>query len=168
MDALQGRTIEGKVTRISPMLDPATRSGSVQVEIPNPDGQLKAEMSARIQMETGTQREALLVPREAIIMRGDQSGVNVLDGDRARFQAVETGISSGGGVEILSGLKTGMKVITRGTQSLQDGSSVTVLQGDSQDAKPNWKNAPASPTSNDGTGAEPAQGGRGNRRGARS
>ena len=127
MDALQGRTIEGKVARISPILDPATRSGAVQVEIPNPDGQLKAEMSARIQMETGTQRQALLVPREAIVMRGDQPGVHLLDGDRARFQPVETGISSGGDVEIVGGLSLNQKVITRGTQGLQDGSPVIVL-----------------------------------------
>lgn len=130
MDALQGRTIEGRVARISPMLDPATRSGTVQVEIPNPDGQLKAEMSARIQMETGSQREALLVPREAIVLRGDRPGVHLLDGQRARFQPVETGISSGGDVEVVAGLSAGMKVITRGTQGLQDGSPVTAQQAD--------------------------------------
>ena len=142
MDALQGRTIEGKVARISPILDPATRSGSVQVEIPNPDGQLKAEMSARIQMETGTQRQALLIPREAVIMRGDQSGVNAVDGDRARFQPIETGISSGGNVEVVSGLKLGTRVITRGTQGLQDGSPVTLQAGQEQPST--WHKEPLS------------------------
>jgi RND family efflux transporter MFP subunit len=143
MDALQGRTIEGKIARISPILDPATRSGSVQVELPNPGGQLKAEMSARIQMETGTQRQALLVPRESIVMRGDQSGVHVLDGDRARFQPIETGVTSEGGVEIVAGLKAGTRVITRGTQGLQDGSPVTV-SGSGQEQKPTWRDTPTS------------------------
>ena len=129
LDAMPGRPIEGRVARISPILDPATRSGSVQVEIPNPDGQLKAEMSARIQMEMGGQRTALLVPREAIVMRGDQQGVNLLDDGHARFQPVETGISTDKGVEITKGLSVGMKVITRGTQGLQDGAAVELQSG---------------------------------------
>ncbi|MSO20109.1 MAG: efflux RND transporter periplasmic adaptor subunit [Acidobacteria bacterium] len=129
MDALQGRTIEGRVARISPILDPATRSGSVQVEIPNPDGQLKAEMSARIQMEMGGNRTALLIPREAIVMRGDQPGVNVLEDGRARFRPIETGITTDNGVEVISGLTLGLKIITRGTQGLQDGAPVEVQSG---------------------------------------
>ena len=127
----------------SPILDPATRSGAVQVEIPNPDGQLKAEMSARIQMETGTQRQALLVPREAIVMRGDQPGVHLLDGDRARFQPVETGISSGGDVEIVGGLSLNQKVITRGTQGLQDGSPVILQEPDGGAGNPAGMRGPS-------------------------
>jgi membrane fusion protein (multidrug efflux system) len=128
LDALGGRTVEGRVARISPMLDPATRSGTVEIEIPNPDGQLKAEMSARIQMEIGGSREALLVPREAIVIRGEQSGVHVLQEDRVRFQQVETGLSTDQGVEVLSGLSAGTTIVTRGTQGLQDGATV-VVQG---------------------------------------
>lgn len=126
VDALGGRTIEGRVARISPILDPATRSGSVEVEIPNPGGQLKAEMSARIQMDMGSERQALLVPRDAVVMRGQRTGVHVLLSDRVRFQEIETGLSTDQGVEVLSGLSAGTTVVTRGSQGLQDGDSVEV------------------------------------------
>lgn len=126
VDAQGGQTFEGRVARISPMLDAATRSGSVEVEIPNPGGHLKAEMSARIQMEMGTERQALLVPREAVVMRGQQTGIYVLEADRVRFQQITTGLSTDQGVEVLGGLRAGTTVITRGSQGLQDGVVVEV------------------------------------------
>ncbi|MBI3933338.1 MAG: efflux RND transporter periplasmic adaptor subunit [Acidobacteria bacterium] len=126
IDAFGGQTFEGRVARIAPVLDAATRSGSVQVEIANPGGRLKAEMSARIQMEMGSEHRSVVVPRDAVVMRGQQTGVNVLEGDRVRFQQIETGISTDLGVEVVSGLKTGTTIITRGSQGLQDGARVEV------------------------------------------
>jgi len=126
IDAFGGQTFDGRVARISPMLDAATRSGSVEVEISNPGGRLKAEMSARIQMDMGTERQALLVPRDAVVMRGQQAGVHVLEGDRVRFQQIETGMTTDRGVEVLGGLRTGTTVVTRGSQGLQDGATVEV------------------------------------------
>ncbi len=124
IDALGGKAVEGRVARISPMLDAATRSGLVQVEIPNTNDQLKAEMSARIQMDVGAERQALLVPSEAVVVRGMQTGVHVLQGNRVHFTPVQTGISTDKGVEIVSGLAQGTTVVTKGSQNLQDGSTV--------------------------------------------
>jgi RND family efflux transporter MFP subunit len=126
IDALGGQTFQGTVARIAPVLDAATRSGSVQVEIPNPGGRLKAEMSARIQMEMGTERRAVVIPRDAVVMRGSQTGVNVLEGDRVRFQSIQTGITTDQGVEVVLGLQVGTVVVTRGSQGLQDGAVVEV------------------------------------------
>ena len=126
IDAFGGQTFDGRVARISPMLDAATRSGSVEVEISNPGGRLKAEMSARIQMDMGTERQALLVPRDAVVMRGQQAGVHVLEADRVRFQQIETGLTTDRGVEVLGGLRAGTTVVTRGSQGLQDGATVEV------------------------------------------
>jgi RND family efflux transporter MFP subunit len=126
IDALGGQTFEGIVKRIAPVLDAATRSGSVQVEIPNPGGRLKAEMSARIQMEMGTEHRSVVVPRDAVVMRGSQTGVNVLEGDRVRFQSIQTGLTTDQGVEVVSGLESGTTIVTRGSQGLQDGAVVEV------------------------------------------
>ena len=128
IDALGGKTVEGRVARMAPMLDAATRSGSVQVEIPNSGGQLKAEMSARIQMEMGTEHRAVLVPRDAVVIRGEQTGVNVLEGGQVRFQKIETGVSTDHGVEVLAGLNPGTTIVTRGSQGLQDGARVEVQE----------------------------------------
>lgn len=126
IDALGGQTYVGKVARIAPVLDAATRSGSVQVEIANPGNKLKSEMSARIQMEMGSEHRSVVIPRDAVVMRGQQTGVNVLEGDRVRFQQIETGISTDAGVEVVSGLKAGTTIVTRGSQGLQDGAAVEV------------------------------------------
>lgn len=128
VDALEGRTYEGHLARISPLLDPATRSGSVEIEIPNADGQLKAGMFARIQMDLGAAREALVVPRDAVVLRGQQAGVNVLVSDRVQFRSIQTGASTEAGVEVLQGLQEGTTVVTRGSQGLKDGDLV-VIQG---------------------------------------
>jgi RND family efflux transporter MFP subunit len=128
IDALGGQSFEGRVSRISPVLDAATRSGLVQVEIPNPSGQLKAEMSARIQMDVGSERDALLIPSEAVVVRGMQTGVHLLEGDRARFQPIEAGVSTDKGVEVLGGVALGARIITKGSQSLQDGQTVQLPQ----------------------------------------
>ncbi len=131
IDALDGRSYEGHVARISPLLDPATRSGSVEIEILNSDGQLKAEMFARIQMDLGTDRQALLMPRDALILRGQQTGVNVLLSDRVQFRPIETGASTEQGIEVLAGVDAGTTVITRGSQGLKDGDLVVVPGGQS-------------------------------------
>ena len=128
IDAWGGRNYDGRVSRISPLLDPATRSGSVEIEIPNPKGELKAEMFARIQMDLGTERDVLLVPREAVVLRGQQAGVNVLLTDRVQFHPIQTGASTGQGVEVVAGLVEGTTVVTRGTQALKDGDAVMVRE----------------------------------------
>ena len=128
IDALEGRTYEGHVARISPLLDPATRSGLVEIEIPNPGGELKSSMFARIQMDLGTVREALVVPRDAVVLRGQQAGVNVLVSDRVQFRSIQTGANTPDGIEVLQGLQEGTTVVTRGSQGLKDGDSV-VIQG---------------------------------------
>jgi len=132
IDAFGSRTYEGKVARLSPLLDPATRSSLVEIEIPNADGQLKAEMFARIQMDLGGERQALLVPREAVVLQGEQSGVHVLLADRVQFRPIQTGVSSEQGVEVLAGLELGVTVVTRGSQNLKDGDTV-VVQGGPED-----------------------------------
>ncbi|MBI3894404.1 MAG: efflux RND transporter periplasmic adaptor subunit [Acidobacteria bacterium] len=131
IDALEGRTFEGRVARLSPLLDPATRSSLVEIEIPNSDGQLRAEMFARIQMDLGSERQALLVPREAVVVQGQQSGVHVLQADRVQFLPIELGVSTEQGVEVLAGLKPGVTVITRGSQNLKDGDAV-IIQGEQE------------------------------------
>jgi RND family efflux transporter MFP subunit len=126
VDGLGGRQYSGRVMRISPVLDPQTRTGAVEIEIDNSDGSLKAEMFARAQLDLGTTREALLLPRDGLIYRGDQPGVYVIDSNVARFKRVETGLTQGNGVEAIRGMQEGETVITRGANLVKDGDSVRV------------------------------------------
>ncbi|HSE97733.1 MAG TPA: efflux RND transporter periplasmic adaptor subunit [Blastocatellia bacterium] len=129
LDSLPGRQYEGRVMRISPILDPQTRNGVVEIDIQNRGGELKGEMFARAELDLGTTREAVFVPRDALVYRGDQPGVYLLEGDVARFRPVETGLTQEDRVEVVSGLKEEETVITRGANVIKEGDRVRVVNG---------------------------------------
>jgi HlyD family secretion protein len=124
VDAFPGRSFAGKVLRVSPMMDPATRTGEVEIHVANPENLLRGEMFARVTLDLGSSRKGILVPREALVYKGDQSGVFTLEGSIARFRHVEPGITQQSSVEILRGLKAGEKVIAMGASLLKDGDQV--------------------------------------------
>jgi hypothetical protein len=121
--------------RISPLLDAQTRNGLVEIEIPNRDGTLKGEMFARVELDLGGARETTLLPRDALVYRGDQPGVYVIESEKAKFIALETGLTQEDKVEVISGLKAGDTVITRGSNLLKDGDRVRSV-GKGQEGRP--------------------------------
>lgn len=129
IDSLPGQQFNGRVMRIAPLLDPQTRNGLVEIEIPNRDGSLKGEMFARIELDLGSERETTLLPRDALVYRGEQPGVYIIESDLAKFRAVETGLTQEDRVEVLNGLKIGDVVITRGSNLVKDGDRVRVGEG---------------------------------------
>ena len=124
LDAYPEQKFKGRVIRLSPILDPATRTGSVEIEVPNPKMMLKAEMFARVELDLGTRHNTLLVPREALVSHDQQRGVFKLQDDIARFQPVDAGVTQGGDVEVISGLKEGEAVITLGVNLVKNGDKV--------------------------------------------
>jgi RND family efflux transporter MFP subunit len=132
LDSMPGQQYTGRVMRISPMLDPGTRNGVVEIEIENRGGALKGEMFASAEIDLGTSRDTTLVPRDALIYRGDQPGVYLVENETARFRAVETGLTQQDKVEVVSGLKEGEVVITRGANTVKEGDRVRVVEARSQ------------------------------------
>lgn len=126
VDSLPNQNFTGRVMRIAPLLDPQTRNGLVEIEIPNRNGMLKGEMFARIELDLGSSRETTLLPRDALVYRGEQPGVYTIENEAAKFLAVETGLTQEDKVEVLSGLKAGDTVITGGANLLKDGDRVRV------------------------------------------
>jgi RND family efflux transporter MFP subunit len=127
VDAIGGEEFEGQVVRISPLLDSQTRTAQVEIELPNPSGRLKAEMFARVDLNLTTQREALLIPRDALVYRSNRPGVFVVETNVVRFQPIETGLTEGGRIEVLAGLTEKETVVTRGANLLKNGDSVEVV-----------------------------------------
>ena len=123
VDAL-GEETTGRVVRISPLLDPQTRSAEVEIEIANPAGRLKGEMFARVDMNLTLQREAIFVPREALVYRSAEPGVFVVDAGVAQFQPVRIGVTQDDRIEAAEGLEPGQIIVTRGANLLQHGDRV--------------------------------------------
>ncbi|MGH9338468.1 MAG: efflux RND transporter periplasmic adaptor subunit [Acidobacteriota bacterium] len=124
-EAYPDRVLRGSVTRISPFLDPETRSAEVEIEIPNVGGILKPGMFAQVIIDASVSRESLSVPRSALLTRGADKGVYILSDDQATvFQTIEIGRIQGDSVEVLSGLQEGATIVATGAQNLNDGDPV--------------------------------------------
>jgi len=113
--ALPGSVLHGRVEYIYPQLDGTTRTLQVRVRLPNPGLKLKPGMYARVSIQSGEAKQAVLVPSEAVIVTGTRSVAIVAEGS-GRYAAVEikTGDEADGRTEILQGLAPGQTVVVSG------------------------------------------------------
>jgi RND family efflux transporter MFP subunit len=150
VDAYPGETFTGRVSRVAPVFDPATRTAEMEIEVPNPGYRLKPGMYARVQLTVAVRPDAITVPSNAVVRLDGKPGVFVAEARKgaatggsggaatgtagtssgddktlaAKFVAVEAGINDGKNVEIVSGLSDGARVITTGAGALKDGDRI--------------------------------------------
>jgi Cu(I)/Ag(I) efflux system membrane fusion protein len=108
-----GEVFRGKVRFMEPEFSEATRTLQVKIEVPNPDGLLRAGMFGTVRFHPTAARHTLVVPTEAILRTG-QRNVAIIDLGEGSFapRDVQTGHEGGGYVEILEGLNEGDRVVT--------------------------------------------------------
>lgn len=128
VDALPGETFAGKVTKIFPMASPAARSFPVRIDFRR-DDRLRPQMFARGKIIVGTHKNAVVVPKDAVLF-GETDGdarVFVVSADnKAQERAVRLGFVNADVVEIVAGVRQGEKVVTAGQNTLRDGDRVVV------------------------------------------
>ena len=124
VDAYPGEEFMGRIARVSPVLDPATRTAPIEIEIPNPGYRLKPGMYARVSILTDTTKDALVVPSDAVVDLGGRRGVFTPLNESAVFRALQIGTEAGSIVEILGGLAEGDVVVTTGAGALRDGDRI--------------------------------------------
>ena len=126
LDALPGKTYEGRVFAINPLVDATGRSIVIRALVKNTDTALRPGMFARVRLITRDQQDALVVPEQTIVPQGDEQFVyKVVDGKALRTK-VAVGQRRDGKVEIMSGLAAGDTVVSAGQQKLRDGVPVAV------------------------------------------
>lgn len=128
VDAYPGEIFAGRVARVAPILETATRTASIEIEVPNLDFRLRPGMYARTRLTVGRREGVLVVPRNALVDLEGRRGVFVPAGNKARFVAVGTGIQQAERVEITDGVGDGDRVITTGAGALRDGDTI-ILAG---------------------------------------
>src|SRR6478672_3515562 len=130
------KSINGKVSLISPALDPNSTTVEVWVQAPNPDQQLRPGTTAQIAITAQTVKDALVVPAAAVLnAKGDAAQVLVVDSQsQAVSRDVKTGISTGQQVQIVSGLKPGEVVVTQGAYGLPDKTKVKIEKPETESA----------------------------------
>jgi membrane fusion protein (multidrug efflux system) len=126
LDALPGRTFEGKVFAVNPLIDAAGRSVVIRAMVRNPDTSLRPGMFARVRLITRDAQDALVLPEEALVPQGDQQFVyRILDGKAVRTK-VDVGQRRDSKVEILNGVDKDDMVVTAGQLKLRDGAPVNI------------------------------------------
>lgn len=120
--------IKGKVTLVSPALDPGSTTVEVWVQAPNPDGVLKAGSSASLTIVAKTVPKALVVPAAAVLTDEDgKKSLMVVGSDSiAHKRDVETGIQTADSVQIVNGVKPGEQVVSTGAYGMADNTKVKI------------------------------------------
>jgi RND family efflux transporter MFP subunit len=127
VDAFPGERFDGRVSRVAPVFDPATRTATMEIQIPNPGFRLKPGMYARVRLTADRKQNALTVPRNAIVDISGRRGVYTVDGEVARFQPVQTGLADENFIEVTDGVQEGMRLVTVGALALRDGDRISVI-----------------------------------------
>ena len=125
--ASPGRSYRAQITSISPVVNPSSRTLSIELTLIEPSP-IKAGMFVGIDLITSTKNNTLILPKDAVMSRDEQEYVFRASGDTAEKVHVETGINDSGYTEILSGIEEGDRIITQGTALLSDGSSIRILE----------------------------------------
>jgi membrane fusion protein (multidrug efflux system) len=126
LDALPGRKFDGKVLAVNPLIDAAGRSVVIRAIVRNADTSLRPGMFTRVNLITKDDKDALVVPEQAIVPQGDEQFVfRIVDGKAARVK-IDIGQRREGKVEVLKGLDVNDMVVTAGQLKLREGMPVTI------------------------------------------
>jgi len=127
VDAYPGEKFNGKIARVAPVLDPATRTAPIEIEIPNSDNRLKPGMYARISLTVEERKNILLAPKSAIIDFESKRGVWQPNAEnRAQFVPVTLGIEGTDTIEVLGGLKEGEHFVTNGAAAVRNNDQLII------------------------------------------
>lgn len=129
-DALPDEEFTGEIAMLSPMIDPASRTGAVEVVLPNPEAKIRPGMAGRIIISLGTM-QIKVIPRTALVntVSDRKSQVFVLEANStARRQDIELNGFYQDYAVVVSGVEVGDQIISRGLSGVSDGVTVRVEQ----------------------------------------
>jgi len=124
VDTWPEEEFSGEITKISPVVDPASRSSLVEITVDNPGGKLKPGMFAKVKIILEVKKDALVILQEAIMGKDNGASVFVIEDDKAVLKNVVLGLRQGPYYEVKQGLKKGDLVVVMGQQKLFDGALV--------------------------------------------
>jgi RND family efflux transporter MFP subunit len=128
VDAYPGRKFSGKVSRISPGVNTATRAFPFEALVGNADTALKPGTFARVHIESAKTDEVLTVPYAALQYRYGVNRVFVVNGEKLAMRELSVGERVGDRIEVMSGIKAGERVAVTDVDTLADGTVVAVAK----------------------------------------
>lgn len=134
VDAWPGQIFIGKIVKVSPVVDIATRTAPVEIWLANADARLKPGMFCRAKLVLEEKKNVPVVPKEAVMGKAPATFVYVVEKGVAKERAIRLGIRDGADYEVLEGIRQGDSVVVLGQQRLRDGLAVR-LESDDQARK---------------------------------
>ena len=134
VESYPGETFSGRITYISDVLDPASRTAKVRAEVPNRDGRLKLQMFVSMQVPTGDTRATIVIPSAALQEIDEQPVVFVQTGDDTfEKRIVKVGPAQRESVPVLEGVKAGERVVTTGAFMLKSKLKASSIEAEGEE-----------------------------------
>jgi RND family efflux transporter MFP subunit len=133
VDAYPGQAFVGKVSRISPAVNSATRAFPFEALVPNKDARLKPGTFARVHIDSGKIDDVVTLSYAALQYRYGVNRTFVVDGDKLTVRELKVGDRLGERIEVVSGVKAGERVAVTDVDKLADGMKVATASRSSND-----------------------------------
>lgn len=121
VDSYEKFSFSGKVSSVGPQADLSTRTFPIEVLVDNPGLQLKAGMISKVEIATQINKDALLLPKSALLERANRTIIFIINNNVAEKRIPKLGIESGDYITILEGAEAGEEVVVVGQENLSDG-----------------------------------------------
>lgn len=129
-DFLPDGKFEGRIVRISPVVDPASGTFKVTLEMQTRDGQLRPGMFISAHIVTATHTDAVLVSKRAVVYDEGSPHVFVVSDSTANKVSFQMGFDDTEYVEVLSGVSMGDLIVVVGQNGLKDNARVRIIEGE--------------------------------------
>lgn len=126
--AYPGRVFKGKVSAISPIVNPEYKTCKVFIDVENPKEELKPGMHAEVEIAAEIHKNKLLVPQDSILTRSQRRLLFVVEDGLAKWRYVEIGLENEDYAEILDGVEAGEQVIVEGHFTLAHDAHVKIVE----------------------------------------
>jgi RND family efflux transporter MFP subunit len=132
--AYTGKVFKGQVKAISPVVNPEDKTCNVVVDVANPQEEIKPGMHAEVEIAAEIYRDRLLIPQEAVLVRGGRKVAFVMEGDLAKWRYIQVGLENDDYAEVLpseregEGVKDGETVIVDGHFTLAHDARVRIQE----------------------------------------
>ena len=125
VDSLAG-DFKGVIKKVYPAIDNSSRTGKIEIHMPNQDNTLRTGMFARLEVLVSTHSGAVVIPRDALVRYEGGCLTFVVENNRAVKRPIKIGIIDDNRVEVIEGLKAGERIISKGIEFIRDGALVSI------------------------------------------
>jgi membrane fusion protein, multidrug efflux system len=122
------KVFKGTVEAISPVVNPEDKTCAVHIAVENPQEEIKPGMHAEVEIAAEVHKDRLLVPEDAVLVRGGRKLVFVVEEGLAKWRYIEVGLENESWAEVLDGVMEGEEVIVEGHFTLAHDTAVSITR----------------------------------------